>query len=114
MAFTEKELEIIQNEMNDFIVKRRPPENIRNQVDLTFKIEKQSVIIIEIRKTFMQKEVIDIPIAKATFVIKETNWKIYWQRSDLKWHLYEPKKEVKTIKAFIKIVDEDKWGCFWG
>jgi len=47
-------------------------------------------------------------------VQKENKWKIYWQRADLKWHLYEPNKEVKTIKTFIKIVDEDKLGCFWG
>ena len=114
MAFTEREIEEIQNKMVDFITKRRPPENIRNQVDLAYKIEKQSVIIFEIRKMFQQEEMVDIPIAKATFVLKERKWKIYWQRADLKWHLYEPNKEVKTIKSFLKIVDEDKFGCFWG
>jgi len=114
MAFTVVELEKMQNEMNDFIAKRRPPENIRNQVDLNYKIEKQSIIIFEKRKIFQQEGIVDVPIAKATFVQKENKWKIYWQRADLKWHLYEPNKEVKTIKTFIKIVDEDKLGCFWG
>jgi Flp pilus assembly CpaF family ATPase len=114
MAFTDTEFLKIQNEMNDFILKRRPPENIRNQVDLAYKIEKQSIIIYEIRKRFQQEGMVDIPIAKATFVVKEKKWKIYWQKSDLKWHSYEPHKEVKTIKAFIKIIEEDKFGCFWG
>jgi len=114
MAFTDTELLKIQNEMNEFILKRRPPEHIRNQVDLAYKIEKQSIIIYEIRKMFQQEGMVDIPIAKATFVLKDTKWKIYWQRADLKWHLYEPNKEVKTIKAFIKIVEEDKLCCFWG
>ena len=114
MAFTLIELEKMKNEMTDFITKRRPPENIRDQVDLNYKIEKQSIIIFEKRKMFRQEEMIDVPIAKATFVQKEKKWKIYWQKADLKWHLYEPNKEVKTIKSFIKTVDEDKFGCFWG
>lgn len=114
MAFAEAVLVKIQNEMNEFILKRRPPESVRNQVDLAYKIEKQNVIIYEIRKMFRQEGMVDIPIAQATFVLEENKWKIFWQRAELKWHLYEPKKEVKTIKAFIKIVDEDKYGCFWG
>ena len=114
MAFTDTDLIKIQNEMNEFIIKRRPPEHIRKQVDLAYKIEKQSIIIYEIRKMFQQEGMVDIPIAKAIFVLKEAKWKIYWQRADLKWHLYEPNKEVKTVKAFLKIVDEDKLCCFWG
>ena len=114
MAFTEAEIGEVQNEMNVYITKRRPPENIRNQVDLAYKIEKQSVIIFEIRKMFQREEMVNIPIAKATFVLKESKWKIYWQRADMKWHLYEPNKEVKAIKSFLKIVNEDKFGCFWG
>lgn len=114
MAFTETELDRIQEEMNDFILKRRPPENVREEVDLNYTIEKQSVVIFETRKMFQRDEMVNIPIAKATFIIKENKWKLYWQRADLKWHLYEPNKEVKTIKSFIRIVDEDKFGCFWG
>ena len=114
MAFTDTDLIKIQNEMNGFILKRRPPEHIRNQVDLAYKIEKQSIVIYEIRKKFRQEGMVDIPIAKATYVLKDNKLKIYWQRADLKWHLYEPNREVKTIKAFIKIVEEDKLGYFWG
>jgi len=114
MAFTISELDIIKKEVDNFIFKRRPPENVRNQVDLNYKIDKQSIVIFEIRKMFRQEEMVDIPIAKATYVLKEKKWKIYWQRADLKWHSYEPQKEVKTLKAFLKVVDDDKFGCFWG
>jgi len=113
MAFTANELDKINYEMNTFILKRRPPKNVRNQVDLSYKVEKQSIVIFEIRKMFQQEGMVDIPIAKATFIMKENKWKIYWQRADLKWHLYEPKKEVKTVKAFLKVVDEDEYCCFW-
>lgn len=114
MSFTEKELEKIHQELNTFIETRRPPEDIRNQVDLSYKFEKNTVLIYETRKMFMKEAMVDIPIAKASYVIKDGIWKIYWQKADLKWHIYEPKKDVKTIKAFIKIVDEDQYGCFWG
>lgn len=114
MAFTISELDIIKKEMDSFILKRRPPENVRNQLDLNYKIDKQSIIIFEIRKMFQQEGMVDIPIAKATYVMKENKWKIYWQKVDLKWHSYEPKKEVKTVKAFLKAVDEDEFCCFWG
>ena len=40
-------------------------------------------------------------------------WKAYWQRADLKWHRYDPDPEVDTINDFIKLVEEDEFGCFF-
>jgi len=37
-----------------------------------------------------------------------------WQRADLKWHKYGPAPEVSTVQAFLALVDEDKYGCFFG
>ena len=45
---------------------------------------------------------------------KENKWKIFWFKSDGKWHGYEPKPTVKSIKEFIKIIEDDKFGCFCG
>jgi len=114
MAFNEMEKDKIDIELAKFIEKRRPPENLRNQLDLAYKVEKQSVLIYEKRKSSQTQAMIDVPIAKATFIMKDNIWKIFWQRADLKWHLYEPAKEGKSIRYFLKVVDEDKFGCFWG
>ncbi|WP_404397002.1 DUF3024 domain-containing protein [Idiomarina loihiensis] len=35
-------------------------------------------------------------------------------RSDLKWHAYEPKSQVKTIDQVFKVVSEDEFCCFFG
>ena len=35
-------------------------------------------------------------------------------RSDLKWHGYEPNPEVDDLSDFLSIIEEDKYGCFWG
>jgi hypothetical protein len=36
-------------EMERYLIDSRPPEEIRNQVDLNYKIEQQSIIVFEIR-----------------------------------------------------------------
>ncbi len=103
------------NALEIFIDKRRPPEHIRHQLDLSYKIDKQSVIIFELRPFWQDKEkIIESPVAKATWVKAQNAWKIFWMRADLKWHGYAPDAKVDTIEEFLKIVDEDKHGCFWG
>jgi len=107
-------LEVIEN-LENFLLIRRPPEVLRNQVDVAYKIEDQSIIIYEIRPYYDDpKRIIKSPIAKTTFVKSNAIWKIFWMRADLKWHLYKPRPTVKTISEFIDLVDKDAYGCFWG
>jgi len=115
MSFNDIETKRIEKEIKVFIEKRRPPIEIRNQVDLDFKIEKYSVIIHEIRPVWNKPdEMVNVPIAKATYTKTDSMWKIFWQRADLKWHKYDPNPEVKTFTEYLKIVDKDEYGCFWG
>ena len=101
--------------LENFIYKRRPPMEIRHQLDLSYKIDNQSVIIYEIRPRWNNPtEIMNIEIAKATFVKTQQHWNVFWKRSDLKWHLYQPEPNVKTIKEFVDLVDEDSHNCFWG
>src|SRR5687767_1120164 len=105
----------IMEVMENFLEMKRPPENIRHQLDLGYKIENQSIIIYEIRPAFHNpSEKIECPVAKTTFVKSKNHWKVFWMRGDLKWHQYGPKPVVKTLKAFIKLLDEDEYSCFWG
>lgn len=101
--------------MENFIERERPPENIRHELDLSYKIEEQSVIVFEIRPNWRNKaEKMESMIAKATFVKSNNKWKIFWQRADLKWHSYAPMPLVPTLSHFVKIIKEDRHGCFWG
>lgn len=98
-----------------FLEKNRPDESVRNQVDVGYRIDNQSVLIFDIRADWRDKEKkIESPIAKATWVKTQEVWKVYWMRGDLKWHSYEPLAQVDTIDAFLNAVDEDEHGCFWG
>jgi len=107
-------LEIIEV-LENFIDRKRPPEEIRHKLDLSYKIEDQSVTIFEIRPRWDNyEEKMECFVAKATFVKNQNIWKIFWQRSDAKWHQYMLKSKVNTLEEFITLVEEDKNGCFWG
>jgi hypothetical protein len=53
-------------------------------------------------------------VAKTTFIKASNDWKIFWLRSSGKWENYQPQPVVKSIEAFVEIVEDDKLGCFWG
>jgi len=115
MAISEFEIKKCEKEIEAFMSKRRPPPHIRNEVDLAYRIEGQSVSIYEVRPEWQNpKEKIEIPVAKATFIKAKNCWKVFWQMSDLKWHSYEPAPTVKSFKEFLSLVAEDKHACFFG
>lgn len=107
-------LEIIEV-MENFISRIRPPEAIRKKLDISYTIEGQSIIIYEIRPHFkLPGEIIKSGVAKTTFVKAKNHWKVFWQRADLKWHTYDLKPTVNTIKEFIELVEKDEYHCFFG
>ena len=108
------EIEIIEV-MEGYLVNARPPEEIRKELDINYVVDGQSVIVNEVRPSWRDETIIEqIPIAKTTFVKSTGSWKIFWMRGDLKWHSYEPKPTVKKLRDFVKVLEEDKHGCFWG
>lgn len=115
MALTELEAARTKKAVGEFIERRRPPAHIRRELDIGYCITGQSVEIFEVRPAWDNPdEKIERPIAKATFVRTQDIWRIYWQRADLKWHIYEPVAEVAGISQFLEAVEADPHGCFWG
>jgi hypothetical protein len=84
-------------------------------VDLTHRISRQSVEIIEVWPVFRNPaEKYESPVAKATYVRTRDRWRAFWMRRDLKWHGYPPKPEVATFAEFLALVDRDEYACFFG
>ncbi len=78
MAFGEFEIRRIERELEKFLEKRRPPADIRNEVDLNYRIEDQSITIVEIRPNWRDSSIIvEMPIAKTTYVKTNNIWKIF-------------------------------------
>ena len=115
MTFSEIEIHRIKKHMNGFLAARRPPAHIRKQLDLAYRLEKQSVLIYEVRPRWDNpEETIEEFVAKARFYKSRNEWRIYWMRADLKWHSYEPVPEVRLLEDFLRVVDEDEYSCFFG
>ena len=115
MAISEFEIKRVEKIMEGYLARTRPPVQIRNELDIGYRIENQSVELFEIRPTFKDPgKKIEHAIAKATYVKREGIWKIYWMRADLKWHRYEPTPVVNSLDEFLKTVEEDAYGCFNG
>ncbi len=110
----ENEIEIIEV-MEGYLINARPPEEIRDELDINYKIEGQNIVVFEIRPVWNNPNIkMECNIAKTTFVKNENTWKIFWFMSDMKWHGYKPTPKVNSLKEFVKIIEEDKHGCFWG
>ena len=115
MAFDQFTIHRVEKIVDDFIQARRPHPSERNKIDLGFRLEDQSIVIFETRAHWKNKgQFVESLIAKATYVLKQDLWKIYWLRQDLKWHLYEPLPEVNRIEEFLAELAQDPYGCFWG
>lgn len=114
MAFDALDTTEVIEVMENFINKKRPPEEIRNKLDLSYRIENQSIFIYTIRPAWDNpKQILHHDMAKATHVKSKDMWKVFWMRGNLKWSPYKP-PTVKTLKEFTDLVIEDKYSCFWG
>ncbi len=115
MAFSAFESKKIERAATEFLKARRPPIDIRSELDLDVRVSGLSVQIIEIRPHFREpSKIIESPVAKATYVQKHQRWKIYGMRGDLKWHSYAPESEPRSIEEFFAIVNADENCCFFG
>jgi len=115
MSFTEAEAKHVESVTVAFIEQVRPPEKLRSKVDISYRLQEQSVDLFEVRPHWQDpSRRTETPIVKTTYVRKQGIWKIYWQRANLKWYLYEPKAGVKSLEEVFAIVKADEYGCFWG
>lgn len=116
MPFTESELNRIDRAASVFMAKHRPPPEIRNELDLDWRIAGQSIEVFEVRPRFRGApgEILQEPVAKATFVRTRGIWRVFWMMSDMKWHGYQPMPEVMFVEEFFRLVAEDEYACFFG
>ena len=115
MALSEAERLERERAMGVLLEKHRPPAHLRSKIDIAVRIDDRNVEVLEIQPRWDRpKEMIERPIAKATYVKSQNLWKVFWIRRDLKWHRYEPAPEVRSLEEFAKLVRDDKHACFFG
>lgn len=115
MGFSEFEIRRIEKSANAFLEKRRPPPDLRKELDLGFRIVGPSLELFEVRPVWNDpNRYLESPVARATFVKAGGVWRVFWHRADMKWHRYPPCPEVRSIEEFFALVDRDENHCFWG
>lgn len=115
MTLSEFEIKRCEKLLAEFVERRRPPPHLRAKLDLAFRLKGQAVEIYEIRPHWQDADrKLEHPVAKATYNKGKRNWKVFWQRADLKWHGYKPQLTVASLEDFLNVVDNDEYGCFFG
>ena len=115
MALSEHERYRFEKPVRAYVEARRPPPHIRPELDIKYRIVNQSIELFEVRPAYKHPDqIIEHPIAKATYVRSKKIWRVYWMRADLKWRRYEPQATVSTVEEFLGVLDQDSYGCFYG
>lgn len=114
MAFSEFEIKRITHYAERFLERRRPAQEIRDELDFGYRIQGESVEIVEIRPLWSNpsKRIEEGLVRATTYVKSRKLWKVYWQRADLKRYRCDPKPEVLYIEDFLELVAEDAHCCF--
>jgi hypothetical protein len=95
--------------------KRRPPLHLRDKVREGQRITGYTIELFMVRPMFAKRgQLYEDSIAKTRYIKSRKIWRVFWKRADLKWHAYQPRPRVKTLEAFLRLVDEDAYHCFWG
>jgi len=114
MAFTELELQRIEDIVGA-LCRRIPPPHFRDRLRLVYEVEGHAVSLLEERLLPGDtNRWVRTGLARFRFFRSRGTWTLYWMRQDLKWHAYEPEPPHPDLAALVKVVEEDRYGAFWG
>jgi len=93
----------------------RIPAQIKNELELIYRTKGHDVTLFEKRPDWDDPNAtMEIPVAKLKYVRTKNEWRLYWQRRDLKWHAYELLSSSSDPKELVDEIDEDPYCCFFG
>ena len=110
MTFNDIEMAQIKRCMDFFMEKRRPPEFVRDEVDLRYRIWGLNVIIYKI--WYIDFRGYESPIAKITLNRAECSWKLFWMNQSDEW-VTDIKNPIQSFSDAISMVENDARGCFF-
>ena len=93
----------------------RPPEEIRNKLDIGYSFDGRYIEFFEIRPDWTDKTIIrHHPYAKIRYVKAHGVWRLFWRRASGKWETYKPFPESSDLGDLLEVIDEVSYGCFKG
>jgi hypothetical protein len=115
MPFTPAELAMFDATIGALVQRRRPPEHLRDQLDLELEVDGHKVRIFTVRPLWSDpNRTVRSGVAQFTYTRTKDTWKLYWMRRDGKWHPWDPDENTGTLAELVRVVDDDRRGGFWG
>ncbi len=91
--------------------KHFPPDELR----IDYRVEGQNLFVFEVRPRWDNPNVtIEIMVAKLNYKKSKQIWKLYCQRQNMQWVLYEPFDSSKDLQVLFAEINKDRHGCCWG
>ncbi len=114
MPFSDLELKRIDRAVGA-LCRRRSPAEHRERLRTEYRVAGHDVLIYEARPAFREPtRWIEGGVAKLRFVRTAGEWRLLWQRANLKWQSYEPLPSSRDLAELVAEVDADPHGCFFG
>ncbi len=114
MAFSNLELELIDNKVGGLCRKLNHPE-YKDELSIEYKVHRHDVVIYEKRPAYNKPgEKIETPSVKLKYFRTKNEWGLYWMRKDMKWHIYKPFSNSVSLGDLLAEVKADPYGCFFG
>lgn len=114
MSFNDLEIQTIKNSVGSLCDRKTNPA-LLDELRLDYVIEKQSVIIQEIRPSWRDKnQSIHHDLAKLTYVKSKSQWSLFWKRASGKWQRYETAQPKTRLDELVNEIELDVHGCFFG
>ena len=114
VAFDDLELRRIENTVGA-MCRRRSPSGFERELKFVYEVGGLNVSVYEVRPQWDNPlKQTKLGVARFKFVRTRKEWKLDWMRRDLKWYLYDPSQMPKDLEALVKVVDEDRYGAFFG
>ena len=93
----------------------RVPLEVRDQVEVRFRFEGLSVVLVEARPAWNRPGAwAESPVAKFRYYVERQEWALYWRDRNQNWHPYELIPASAVFEELLKEVDSDPTRIFWG
>lgn len=104
----------ITSQLDEFIQKIRPPEELRAKLDIAYVQDNRNIFIVEIRPKWNEPEIIlRYPVAKIRHVKSQDVFKLYYMRANGKWVPFPLQHESSDLTTLLEYVEDDPICCFW-
>jgi hypothetical protein len=115
MALKPEQISDCLTAMGAFVQRMRPPPELLDKIDYKAELVGSSVILSDVRPMWNSpRRKRASPFAKINWVETRKEWRLYWMKSDLKWHSYEYKPVFRSLRKAMVEVEEDRYNCFFG